>query len=143
VLANRSAKQELSPERGAGSVSSRSGAQSDQRLRRCLPVLGPLGGIHHDPIVSVSPAAVELAEEPCMTVLRRTCLDGSWHVLDGRPQRKRAFSEGLKETENPRVGGSIPPLGTSSEGLRDPAPSSSPSCRPSERSVRQPAGRAR
>src|SRR5437899_7977777 len=25
---------------------------------------------------------------PCMTVLRRTCLDGSRNVLDGRPQRE-------------------------------------------------------
>ena len=47
-----------------------------------------------------------------MTVLRCTYLDGSWHVLDGRPQREARFLRGAEGTENPRVGGSIPPLGT-------------------------------
>ena len=47
-----------------------------------------------------------------MTVLGRTRLDGFRGVLDGRPQREVGSVRGLKGTENPRVGGSIPPLGT-------------------------------
>src|SRR5438128_2354133 len=49
---------------------------------------------------------------PCITVLRRTCLDGSCGCLTDVPGGKRALPDGLKGTENPRVGGSIPPLGT-------------------------------
>src|SRR3989442_10681428 len=31
---------------------------------------------------------------PCMTVLRRTCLDGSREVLDGRPQSEDLLARG-------------------------------------------------
>src|SRR6267378_76484 len=92
----REGKSCLRSEAPVRSPAAQRSAQSDQRLRRCLPVVGLLGGIHRGSIVSLSPAAVELAEEPCMTVLRRTCLDGSWHVLDGRPQREARFLGGAE-----------------------------------------------
>ena len=98
----REGKSCLRSEAPVRSPAAQRSAQSDQRLRRCLPVVGPLRGIHRDSIVSVSPAAVELAEEPCMTVLRRTRLDGPWSVVDGRPQREATvFSTGLKGLKIP------------------------------------------
>jgi hypothetical protein len=55
---------------------------------------------------------------PCFGVPALTELEA---CLTDLPETKLTLRDGLKKTENPRVGGSIPPLGTSSEGLAIPA----------------------
>ena len=54
---------------------------------------------------------VELSDRarPCFGVPALTGLEG---CLTDVPRGKRRFLDGLEGTENPRVGGSIPPLGT-------------------------------